>query len=236
MTALTKITSKSSCQHCGAALRLATSGRRKRFCSDRCRLAFSRRGISEQESGVEGSSGRVVAKTKKCSEMASQPIEAKEIFFHEIRISKNLPPHTYKLTEGIQINVPVACNWSGYRTARAFGWVTSNTAGKWFARCGNRGIGPVDLKTGKAAAFKMVEDRNYGDALDDWIALQNLAVVSEIDRVSAAMSINDDGTYNLKVSWGDGLSQKFPNSVYPEDDAVHILHEWGYRGTLSLRW
>src|SRR6478752_5898292 len=119
MTALTKITSKSSCQHCGAALLLAPSGRRKRFCSDRCRMAFSRKGISEQERGVEASSGRVVAKTKKCSEMASQPIEAKGLFFHEIRISKNIPPHTYKLTDGVQINVPAACTLSGHRTARA---------------------------------------------------------------------------------------------------------------------
>src|SRR6476646_5093073 len=81
MTALTKITSKSSCQHCGAALWLVTSGRRKRFCSVRCRKALKREGISGQKSAVEGVSGRVVAKTKKWPKMASQPIEAKELFF-----------------------------------------------------------------------------------------------------------------------------------------------------------
>jgi hypothetical protein len=106
-----------------------TSGRRKRFCSDKCRKALKLKGISGQKSGLKGSPGRVVAKTKRCPEMASQPIELKALFFHEIRNSKNVPPHTYELTDGVQINVPPPCTWSGHRTARALAWASATSPG-----------------------------------------------------------------------------------------------------------
>jgi hypothetical protein len=117
---MTKITSQSSCQHCGAALRLATSGRRKRFCSDACRQAAFRNEKVGMASGIgKEISAREVTENKwqflsRNEELALPRSPAR--FSKQLKFEKQNSV-IYKLTDGQQVNT------GGGRTSRALGYI-----------------------------------------------------------------------------------------------------------------
>src|SRR6478752_5304837 len=134
MTALTKITSKSSCQHCGTALRLATSGRRKRFCSDACRQAAFRNEMAGMTSGTgKEISAREVTENKwqflsRNEELALPRSSAR--FSKQLKFEKQNSV-TYKLTDGHQVNT------GGGRASRALAYIVEVLPGRWIARVRN---------------------------------------------------------------------------------------------------
>ena len=169
MTALTKIISKSSCQHCGTALRLAPSGRRKRFCSDACRQAAFRNEKAARYPS-KGDQNR-----------ALQPIERQYGFLSRneelapprsfARSSKQLKFEkqnsvTYKLTDGQQVNT------GGGRTSRALGYVVEVFPGRWMARVTNLGSDLLPFGAAKQEAVRLYGCR--GENGLDWIRELNL--------------------------------------------------------------
>ena len=181
MTALTKITSKSSCQTCGAALRLATSGRRRRFCSDACRQAAFRNEKAARYPS-KGDQNR-----------ALQPIERQYGFLSRnkelapprssARSSKHLKFErqnsvTYKLTDGQQVNT------GGGRAARVLGYVMEVLPGGWMTRVRNLGSDLLSFGAAKQEAIRLYRCREKRTS--DWIRELNLRTAAEIDRASLA--------------------------------------------------
>src|SRR3954447_18688081 len=144
---------KTACQHCEKAVVLAPSGRRKTFCSDRCRQA-SRKAISAQN-GLRYRGG---PKTLKPGLQAAVLIEE---FKPETPARKTKPLNfkkvndvTWKLTDGEMTNVPTSHGqWGGYRTAKAVAWVIGVGPGQWLARCGDQACGPSSITEPKASAM-----------------------------------------------------------------------------------
>src|SRR4051794_2910748 len=110
-----KTASKGPCQHCGHELLIAPSGRRKTFCSDRCRQA-SRKAISAHN----GPKYRGGPKTVKAG---LQDAVSFQEFKPKTPALKTKPPHfekvnevTWKLTDGELTNVAGSHGqWAGYR-------------------------------------------------------------------------------------------------------------------------
>ena len=181
MTALTKITFKCSCQTCGAALRLAPSGRRKRFCSDACRQAAFRNEMTANKAPSYP--------TKGYQNCASELIETQNDFLsrnEELELSRSSPRSskqlefekqnrlTYKLTDGVQINTG-----SG-RASRALGYVMEVFPGRWMARVRNLGSDLLSFGAARQEAVRLYRCREKGPS--DWIRELNLRSRREIDR------------------------------------------------------
>jgi hypothetical protein len=49
-------------------------------------------------------------------------------------------------------------------------------------------------------------------------------------------SLTEDGHYDVTVKWGPDFFAEFLQVEYPEDVAAYQLHDWGHRGTFSMRW
>jgi hypothetical protein len=222
-------------------------GRKQRFCTDACRKAHSRINGHENRSDRQSYPGG-----KNTDLVPSQPLEnvdavcpliqerepsrsrarsAKELRFEEYppRQKKTDRCITYKLTDGQQIN-------TGYgRASRPLGYVMEIVDGRWVARVENLSSAPLTLGAAKKAAIELYRSKDKGQP-KDWIRELNLATVAVIDPPpSVTQSLTDDGHYHVKVCWGD-FEAEFPHSEYPEDDAGYQLYDWGFRGTLAMRW
>ena len=185
MTALTKITSKSSCQNCGAALRLAASGRRKRFCSDACRQAAFRNKMTANKAPSYP--------TKGYENFALELIEIQDDFLSRneelefsrssARSSKQLKFEkqnsvTYKMTDGQQVNT------GGGRSSRALGYVVEVSPGRWMARVTNLGSDLLPFGAAKQEAIRLYRCRDRTGL--DWIRQLNTRAAAEIDRACLA--------------------------------------------------
>jgi hypothetical protein len=173
---MTKIRSQSSCQHCGAALRLATSGRRKRFCSDARRQAAFR----NEMAGLPSSTEEEIS-AHEVTENKWQFLSRNEDFAlprSSARSSKQLKFEkqnsvTYKLTDGQQTNT------GGGRASRALGYVMEVSTGRWVARVRNLGSDLLPFGAAKKEAIKL--HRSCGGGTSDWINELNLRTAAEID-------------------------------------------------------
>jgi hypothetical protein len=181
MTALTKITSKSSCQHCGAALLLASSGRRKRFCSDACRQAAFRnekaarypsKGDQNRALQPIGRQYDFLSRNEESGPSRSSAHSSKELIFEKLNSI------THKLTDGTQINA------GGGRTSRALGYVMEIYPRKWMARVGNLGSGALSFAAAKEEAIRLYSSRAKGGS--DWTRELNVRTAEQIDRTVLA--------------------------------------------------
>jgi hypothetical protein len=185
MTLHSKIISTSSCQHCGAELKLAPSGRRKRYCSDACRQAAFRNETTANRAPSYPSKGY-----ENC---ALEPIETQDDFpsrNEELELSRSsahsskeltfqkLNSITWKLTDGVQINTG-----SG-RASRALGYVVEVAPGKWMARVRNLGSELLSFGAAKQEAVRLYRCRDKGTM--DWIGQLNLRAAAEINRTALA--------------------------------------------------
>jgi hypothetical protein len=195
------------CKQCGSAL--PASRRLKFFCSYACRATH------EMASAIPEPTGLVGSKNAKRN--------------RALRAYKRL------VRDG---NTFVAVNAVTYRidgrSKRGAGWLMQVGSG-WIARIGNRASKPLPLDAAKRAALDMLRDRTKGDPVADPIVALNMAAVAEIDRVSAVLKINDDGTFQVTVRWGDE-QHCFDRSLEPEDDVTDVLRRWGFRGLFALSW
>jgi hypothetical protein len=134
---------------------MASSGRPKSFCSDRCRQA-SRKAIPAQN-GLRYRAGP--KSTKSGLQDTVLIAESKP----ETLSRKTKPPRfekinevTWKLTDGESTNVPASHGqWGGYKTAKAVAWVINVAPGQWLARCEDRACGPSPINEAKADAVTM---------------------------------------------------------------------------------
>ena len=172
---------KRSCQQCGTKLKLAPTGRRKRFCSDACRQAAFRNEKAARYPS-KGDQNR-----------ALQPIERQYGFLSRneelapprssARSSKHLKFErqnsvTYKLTDGQQVNT------GGGRAARVLGYVMEVLPGGWMTRVRNLGSDLLSFGAAKQEAIRLYGCREKRTS--DWICQLNLRVAAEINRTALA--------------------------------------------------
>jgi hypothetical protein len=174
----------SSCQQCGANLKVATSGRRRRFCSDACRKAL-KRGISGQKSpcsyhplGSEKSSN-FLSQNQCLAVSGNEELQPPRSFAHFSRqlSFQKLNSVTWKLTDGVQINTG-----SG-RNSRALGYVMEVFSGRWMARVGNLGSDLLSFGAARQEAIRFYRCRDKGTM--DWIHELNLRA-AEMNRAALA--------------------------------------------------
>ena len=176
---------KRSCQQCGTKLKLAPSGRRRRFCSGACRQAAFRNEMTANKAPGYPSKGY-----ENC---ASELIETQNDFLsrkEELELSPSSAHSskepilekqnrlTYKLTDGVQINTG-----SG-RASRALGCVMEVLPGRWMARVRNLGGDLLSFGAAKQEAVRLYRCRDKGTI--DWICQLNLRVAAEISRTALA--------------------------------------------------
>ena len=176
---------KRSCQQCGTKLKLAPSGRRRRFCSGACRQATFRNEMTANKAPGYPSKGY-----ENC---ASELIETQNDFLsrkEELELSPSSAHSskepilekqnrlTYKLTDGVQINTG-----SG-RASRALGCVMEVLPGRWMARVRNLGGDLLSFGAAKQEAVRLYRCRDKGTI--DWICQLNLRVAAEISRTALA--------------------------------------------------
>ena len=176
---------KRSCQQCGTKLKLAPSGRRKRFCSGACRQAAFRNEMTANKAPSYPSKGY-----ENC---ASELIETQNDFLsrnEELELSRSSARSskqlefekqnrlTYKLTDGVQINTG-----SG-RASRALGYVMEVLPGRWMARVRNLGSDLLSFGAARQEAVRLYGCR--GENGLDWIRELNLRHAGEIDRSALA--------------------------------------------------
>ena len=173
---------KRSCQQCGTKLKLAPSGRRRRFCSGACRQAAFRNETTANKAPGYPSKGY-----ENC---ASELIETQNDFLsrkEELELSPSSAHSskepilekqnrlTYKLTDGVQ--------GSG-RASRALGCVMEVLPGRWMARVRNLGGDLLSFGAAKQEAVRLYRCRDKGTI--DWICQLNLRVAAEISRTALA--------------------------------------------------
>ena len=176
---------KRSCQQCGTKLKLAPSGRRRRFCSGACRQAAFRNEMTANKAPSYPSKGY-----ENC---ASELIETQNDFLsrnEELELSPSSARSskqpkfekqnrlTYKLTDGVQINTG-----SG-RASRALGCVMEVLPGRWMARVRNLGGDLLSFGAARQEAVRLYRCRDKGTI--DWICQLNLRVAAEISRTALA--------------------------------------------------
>jgi hypothetical protein len=233
---------KTKCLNCGKPVSEAVGrGRKKRFCQDACRKAYSR--INGHEITSDGQSYRTGQNKDfgdlqvidfvdaDCPEIQEQTPSRDWLYFEEwpARAKKSDKCITYKLTDGKQIN-------TGYgRASRALGYLMEIADGKWVARVGNLSRGPLPLGAAKKAAIELHLSRDRGEPRD-WVHQLNVTSLAVFDAPPVVtLRQTDEGFYHLKLTWGE-FKTEVPQSEYPEDDFAYQLHEWGYRNTFALRW
>jgi hypothetical protein len=172
---------KRSCQQCGAKLKLAPSGRRKRFCSDACRQAAFRneKAAKYSSKGYENCASELI-ETQNDFLSRNEELELSRSSAHSSKepILEKQNRLTYKLTDGVQINTG-----SG-RASRALGCVTEVFPGRWMARVRNLGGDLLSFGAAKQEAVRLYRCRDKGTI--DWICLLNLRVAAEINITALA--------------------------------------------------
>jgi hypothetical protein len=146
------------CEHCKESLSETKRGRRKRFCSDRCRQSHRKIG-STAENGLRYRPGRV--KPKSPSEVHELTSKSKPE-----NLSPKTPPlrcervndSALKITNGELTNVPASHGqWAGYRATKALASIIKLGPDAWLARCGDQVCGPSSFCEAKANAFAMAK-------------------------------------------------------------------------------
>jgi hypothetical protein len=164
---------KRSCQHCGAELQLALSGRRKRFCSNACRQAAFRnettanRAPSYPSKGYENcalepieTQDDFLSRNEDFALPRSSPRSSKQLTFQKLNSI------TWKVTDGVQINTGAG------RASRALGYVMEVFPSRWMARVGNLGSDLLSFGAAKQEAIRLYRGRDKGAM--DWIHELNL--------------------------------------------------------------
>jgi hypothetical protein len=170
-----------SCQKCGAKLKLAPTGRRKRFCSDACRQAAFRNemtglafGIGEEISAHEATEnkGRFLSRNEELALPRSSARSSKQLKFEKQN------GVTYKLTDGQQVNT--GCG----RASRALGYIVEVFPGRWMARVRNLCSDLLPFGAVKQEAVRLYGCR--GENGLDWIRELSVRCAGEIDRSAPA--------------------------------------------------
>jgi hypothetical protein len=146
----------SSCQQCGANLKLAPSGRRKRFCSNACRQAAFRnettanKALSYPSRGKEKSVSEL-PEIKRDFTLRNEEFGPPGSFgnFSNGPVFKKINGSTWKLTDGVQINTG-----SG-RASRALGYVMEISPGRWMARVRSLGSDLLSFGAAKQEAIRL---------------------------------------------------------------------------------
>jgi len=175
----------SSCQQCGTNLKLAPSGRRKRFCSNACRQVAFRNETTANGGPSYPSKGkekRVLEPTeiKRDFSLRNEEFEPPGSFgnFSNGPVFEKINGITWKLTDGVQINTG-----SG-RASRALGYVMEVFPGRWMARVRNLGSDLLSFGAAKQEAIRLYRCRDKGTV--DWIHELNLRAAAEINRAALA--------------------------------------------------
>ena len=198
-----------SCQQCGAKLKLAPSGRRKRFCSYACRQAAFRYEMTANKApsyptkGYENCTSELI---KTQNDFLSRNEEL-ELSRSSARSSKHLKFErqnsvTYKLTDGQQVNT------GGGRAARVLGYVMEVLPGGWMTRVRNLGNDLLPFGAAKQEAIRLYRCREKRTS--DWLRELNLRTAAEIDRASLAKERR-----NAPIDLMGG-GKRWPNPVHAD--------------------
>ena len=175
----------SSCQQCGVNLKLASSGRRKRFCSNACRQAAFRNETTAKRASNYPTKGHEKPALEPVETQYDFPLRNEELepfrssahFSNELTFQK-LNSVTWKLTDGMQINTG-----SG-RASRALGYVMEVSPGRWMARVRSLGSGLLSFGAAKQEAIRLCGCPDKGAM--DWIRQLNLRAAAKINRTALA--------------------------------------------------
>ena len=175
----------SSCQQCGANLKLAPSGRRKRFCSNACRQAAFRNETTAKRAPRYPTKGYENPASEHIETQYYFPLRNEELepsgssahYSKELSFQK-LNSITWKLTDGVQINTG-----SG-RASRALGYVMEISPGRWMARVRNLGSDLLSFGAAKKEAIRLYGCGEKGTM--DWIRQLNLRAAAKINRTALA--------------------------------------------------
>jgi hypothetical protein len=150
-----------SCASCGAELGRQSRGRRRKYCSDACRLqAFrgcSARNEKADKAPTADTPCDVHFVTKTDSEnnallRRKTPLQKAGLYWTKVN------DVTWKLTDGRSWRTPASVGqWGGYETEWPVAWAidTGWAAGRseWQAYCGAKSYGPTSFALAKQAAF-----------------------------------------------------------------------------------
>jgi predicted nucleic acid-binding Zn ribbon protein len=182
-------------------------GRPQRFCSDRCRKAWSR--INGHENRARGpiyQGGKnadfgplqpIDFVDAACPEIPEQePSRLSASFSKELYFEEYAPRQkkTYRLTDGQQINTG-----SG-RISRALGYVMEIEDGRWVARVKNLSSAPLPLGAAKKAAIEFFESSDKGEPRD-WIRALNLATAQLVDETGRAQERRERASRMKPTDW-----------------------------------
>ena len=148
--------SKHTCSVCGGVIGNQSTGRRRRFCSDACRMRSTRgRTALRNASLVLDTRSRVSEQNSLTISIACKgengDLQKGPLRWIEVNQA------THKLTDGVTERTPASHGqWGGFNIERGVAWVieVGKPFGKvaWYARCGDLSYGPTNLETGKQAA------------------------------------------------------------------------------------
>jgi len=162
-------------------MRIATSGRRKRFCSDACRQAAFR----NEMAGMASATAKEIW-AREDAENIGQFLSRNADFAlprSSDRFSKQLKFEkqngvTYKLTDGHQVNT------GGGRASRALAYIVEVSDGRWIARVRNLGSDLLPFGAAKQEAVRLYHSRDKCSS--DWIHELDLRAARDIDRTALA--------------------------------------------------
>ena len=146
--------------HCPNNVEQSPRGRRRRFCSEKCRKGAARGRVTCPENGLKGlaadDSFEPSFRTKLSNEINGLE-EAKNDLQKASLSWERINEVTWRLTDGVTSRTPASSGqWGGYNTRRVLasaieaGWPLGRTA--WYACCGDKSFGPTSLSTAKQAA------------------------------------------------------------------------------------
>ena len=188
----------SSCQQCGTNLKLAPSGRRKRFCSNACRQAAFRNETTAKRASSHPTKGHEKPALEPIETQYDFPLRNEELepslssahFSNELTFQK-LNSVTWKLTDGVQINTG-----SG-RASRALGYVMEVLPGRWMARVRSLGSGLLSFGAAKQEAIRL-----YGCGEKGTIGLDSPAELAGCSRDKQNGPSKRETKSTCRFDWG----------------------------------
>jgi hypothetical protein len=145
---------------CPNVVEQSPRGRRRKFCSERCRKAVARSRVTCPENAPKartagyprGANFRTKHRSE-INELQRPKSDRQKPSLSWVRVNEV----TWKLTDGKMSRTPASHGqWGGYDTERAIAWVCNRgwSFGRndWYAYCGKKKIGPTDFNSARAAS------------------------------------------------------------------------------------